>query len=164
MLVKEIELDQPKRLKISEDNRVRDAKGPRVGVAICLFQRRKWNRGGSGAGIHWSPRHPVLPAAPRPLGHSGSIWRTDTWFLFLDSWLSGVIRKEGLEISYVLKFRLSLYYNAGCSFTFLCVKFFTGTLNDFENELVCILSPKLARKYLGGEADPNFSPTYSLLV
>ena len=66
MLVKEIELDQPKRLKISEDNRVRDAKGPQVGVAICLFQRRKWNRGGSGAGIHWSPRHPVLPAASCP--------------------------------------------------------------------------------------------------
>ena len=34
MLVKEIELDQPKRLKISEDNRVIDAKGPQVGVAI----------------------------------------------------------------------------------------------------------------------------------
>ena len=34
MLVKEIELDQPKRLKISEDNRVTDAKGPQVGVAI----------------------------------------------------------------------------------------------------------------------------------
>ena len=34
MLVKEIELDQPKMLKISEDNRVTDAKGPQVGVAI----------------------------------------------------------------------------------------------------------------------------------
>ena len=34
MLVKEIELNQPKRLKISEDNRVIDAKGPQVGVAI----------------------------------------------------------------------------------------------------------------------------------
>ena len=34
MLEKEIELNQPKRLKISEDNRVIDAKGPQVGVSI----------------------------------------------------------------------------------------------------------------------------------
>ena len=132
MLVKEIELDQPKRLKISEDNRVTDAKGPQVGVAIWLFQRQKWNLGGSGtsseSGIHWSPRYAVLPAAPRLLCHSGSFWKTDAWFLFLDTWLSGEIRKEGLELSYALKFRSSLYYNAGCSFTFLCMNFFTGNL------------------------------------
>lgn len=63
MLVKEKELDQPKRLKISEDNRVIDAKGPELGVPICFFQRQKWNSGGSGDGIYWNSRHPVLPAA-----------------------------------------------------------------------------------------------------
>lgn len=78
MSVKDMELDQPKRLKASEDSNVIDAKGLQVGVATCLFQRRKWNLGGGRAGIHCSPGRRVLPTAPWPLCHQGSIQRTDT--------------------------------------------------------------------------------------
>ena len=46
-----MELDQPKRLKSSEDSKVIDAKGLQVGVAAYLFQRRKWNLGSGRAGI-----------------------------------------------------------------------------------------------------------------
>lgn len=78
MSVKDMELDQPKRLKASEDSNVIDAKGLQVGVATCLFQRRKWNLGGGRAGIHCSPGCRVLPTAPWSLCHQGSIQRTDT--------------------------------------------------------------------------------------
>ena len=78
MSAKDMELGQPKRLKASEDSNVIDAKGLQFGVAACLFQRRKWNLGGGRAGIHCSPRRCVLPTAPWPLCHQGSIWRTDT--------------------------------------------------------------------------------------